>query len=734
MRKSKLVTILIALLCLSMLASCGATPQAVDRVYNTPTKLSAAKSGIIAENSRVQLSWDLEKGCVIVTDKLTGALWSSTPYDYYTADQNGGSYTENGLRSMLYVKYYDEGAKYEVEINSFKDSTYVSAKKTENGLYLTYYFDTVQIAVPILFAIEENGVSISLDINNIKEGSNKIISVSVAPFLASAKNNTDSYVFVPSGSGALINVDETGESRVYSEAVYGNDEAEQPLYHRQKTESVRLPVFGVKSEEKGLLAVVTSGAETADICANCGDAQYGYSSAYVRFNVRTKSVNMIQNTGGTQAAVSIYSENVVGIAKTTVQYILLDGDTPDYNTMAATYRAYLVDTEGLAQGVDTPDLMLNFLGGVKVRRLFLGVPYQVLKSLTDFSDVKDILTDISSRTSADMAFNLKGFGNGGLEYSTLGGGFAPSKTFGSAKDFAALTEYCKQQGIDSFFDLELVYFNKSGDGFTLNNAAVAADLERAVIFPFTFVKYDADKSGDKNMLANRLTLATSADKITAKAAKIGTAGVGLSSLSSVAWSDNQYSQYISKAHMSDDVKSLMTKLKAAGLKTFSEDANLYAALASDYVISAPTTSSQYNAFSEEIPFYQMVLRGSTGLSGGAINTAVNPQTEFLRSVSLGCSLGFTLCGKIDNEVITDHTDNVCALSVYSGLAEDIEVYVNRAKPLLRQLEGASIVSYSKADDLAVTRFSNGTVVYTNFGDTEVETELGTLGAKDFIYK
>src|SRR5690606_36969183 len=102
----------------------------------------------------------------------------------------------------------------------------VSSREIENGIELTYYFEEFDISIPIQYILRDDSLAISLDPTKIVENSSfQIMSVSVAPFLCSAANNAeDSYLFVPSGNGALMYTNQTvDKERSFSSEVYGFD-------------------------------------------------------------------------------------------------------------------------------------------------------------------------------------------------------------------------------------------------------------------------------------------------------------------------------------------------------------------------------------------------------------------------------------------------------------------------------------------------------------------------------
>ena len=84
----------------------------------------------------------------------------------------------------------------------------------------------------------------------------------------------DGFLFVPDGSGAIINFN-NGKTKVdaYSKEVYGEDisrrSTNSPITSR--TQKISLPVFGLVSNGSGFLAEITDGAAVASINASVGE-------------------------------------------------------------------------------------------------------------------------------------------------------------------------------------------------------------------------------------------------------------------------------------------------------------------------------------------------------------------------------------------------------------------------------------------------------------------------------
>lgn len=721
------------LLSISVLVSCGKEEVTQKgKAYSLPAEIKSVGSGIMAENDNIELSWDYDKSCVFVKNKQTGDIWSTIPYDIYSGKTEiTSNYVKNNLSSTLFVKYVDTENNVEIDLTSNADASYVSASKLKTGIRLTYYFDEAQISIPVSYRLEEDGVSVSVEVAQIAEGKDGVYKVSLLPFFASVKNNTDSYLFVPSGSGALMQVDDTVRTvRNYGEKVYGEDASNQGAYLTTESETVRMPVFGVKNQDNSLFAIITEGAETAEITATAGEKRFGYSSVYTTFNLRGKSEYSLKGSAKENNKVIKYSEELVDINAATVRYVLLSEEDSDYNGMAKYYRSYLMN-KGMKESTDIPDAMVTVLGGVKVRRLALGVPYQTISVLTDFEETKSILEDIISDTKASLAVNLKGFGPSGLDSGAYAGKYKTSSKFGGKKELKNLVSWTKEKGIDTFFDVDTIFFNESYKNFKIKNSALSPGYVRAKNYDYTIVVREQDTSSH-SYLVDRYSLAKSSKKLVLAARDLGIGGIGLSSLTKTAYSDYSKPEYYCKAHMSNDVTAILSTLKNNKVKSFGESANAYAAAGLDYVFNSPTTSSKLYVLDSEVPFYQMVFRGHTALSGATINLAENENTEFLKCMLTGSSLGFTLADEAERDVVTG-SHSAIGSSIYSGISSRIKDYISLAQPLYDALGSSEILTYESNGDIAETVFSNGIRVIVNYSDKDVNTDLGLVKANSFTF-
>ncbi len=712
------------------------TQTSANRVFSIPENVHETASQMVASNSRFSLFWDNEQKCLLLSDSLSDKIWSTIPYDFYSLPDTSGI-AKVRMESPVYIEYFDESAHAIKTSYGYVDALQngtVESGKTKDGFRVTYYFNALEISVPVLYVLHEDGLEMRLLINEIREGTKMIYSVSLAPFLCSAKAGTDSYLFIPSGSGALMSTEESSRGvRTFSGNVYGEDLAISKTEELVNEVPVRLPVFGVKDGDNAVCGIIGKGAETARIEAQAGDTEIGYSSVYTTFVLRSRNRIAVKGNFNLTSISTKLSDAMVDTDYASVTYYPLVGDSANYSGMAQVYRNQVFGN-GTAQVAEESALYLQFLGGATVQKNALGIPYKTLEAATTFSQAEDILKELSEATQTTPVVEMSGFGKTGLDIGKIAGGFGFGSVFGTADDLASLRQYCEEKNIPFFVEAELLKFNQSGKGVskftdcvkTINRTSAKQSLYLSTV-------YSENGRYPSWYLLQLSKVPEMADKFALVMDKHQLEGVSLRSLSSLIYSDNASAQHYAKNGFSDVVTAVLEKFKQSDKKISSADANAYAALLSDYILSSPTTSFKADGFDEEIPFYQMVFKGYVPTAVSSLNTAADARTQFLKAMESGSGLAFTVSASWKTE-FSDSVSEELRYSVYDNWKDEIIRLTNEAKPLLEAVSGATVVQHTiLTNGVRHTVFSNGTEVYVNYTTAAVDTPGGVVPARGFIF-
>lgn len=726
--KKRIFAAISAFILLIALCGCSGEKSSVKRFDDEHKKVTSA--GFVAsENNDFTLSWDSEHYRVLLTNKNNGTVWSALPSGLHEVRYDEDGFEENNhphTESPLTIEYVDPNSL-QVELlyaytGSLKKGDY-AIEKTENGIKITYYFSKQGISVPVEYKLLDDGINISIDPNGITENDEYIYRIILAPFFASAENTSDSdYLFVPSGSGALIYPKDWAADTAYtlSYPVYGTDLASENKENGavNNVEPVRLPVFGARQGNNAVCAIIEDGAECASVECSVGNTQYGYSSVYAAFQLRGYASNS-------------YSKNVIS-AKISVSYYPLFGEEADYIGMANRYRKYLNGKYGLEKTENDTELSVKLIGGTHISSQILGIPYDKLFVTTSLKESENIVKEIYENTGVSPAVSLVGYGTAGLDTDEIAGGFKVGSKFGGKKQLSALSDYCKKIGSSLFFDYDIIYFANSGGGIRkMFDYAVTPVGQRTIRYKTEFGT--GSSYSNKEYFVARKKLLQIGEKAVNTTTDLGVMGISYNTAAAGAYSDYSERKYYVKSGFAENYNEISAKAKQAGLLLAADNANDYAAVTSSLITCAPTQSAQNDLFTLDVPFYQIVFKGYVPMTSDAVNLAIDPESAVLRAAETGIGLSYTLTANYDKALMTaDQT--LFHASVFDGISEKLYKTVDSYSEYFDLIKNSAIKEHTVLKNgLRKTVFENGVTVYVNYSDNALQSENGTVNAKSYIY-
>lgn len=725
--------VLCIMMCVCLFAACG-KEEAVKSTasYNDPTEDSLS-SGEYTKTEDFTLSWDDEKKCVLLLDKKSNTYWSSIPYSYYTETEPEGIGMVR-MHSPIFVEYVvGQEIKTAYALVEAINNGYVIASECENGLRVTYYMPNFEISIPVEYTLCDDGLKVSLVISDICENENLVYNVSVSPFMCSAKNNTeDSYLFVPSGSGTLMYVDDKGRnSRAYHDLVYGTDYATTIEEKIVNKENISMPVYGAKQGNNAICAVITEGAEIAQINAEAGNEEYGYSAVWSTFLVRGINSLYVKDYQGYQSQISIATNDVVSLDKASVVFTPLSGEKANYMGMAEVYRNYLKDNYKIEKDKDFSTIYLKMLGGTLVSKNVLGIKTEELKVSTSYDDAKEIISEIKETTGVTPVVQMTGYGKYGLDIRKIAGGFKLSGDFGSVKNFI---KYCNSEDVSLYFDFDILHYSKGGSGISrYSDAATTVNKAIAKQYYFSPANYKRLTKNDFYYTVKREKIQPTANKLIKYLNKCDINGVSLSALSSTSYSGYPDKESYNKNGFETIVENVLESAKKAKKSVMASYAFDYAAVAADCIVESATKSSQNDGFDKDIPFYQIVMKGITPTAVSAINLAIDTQEQFLKAIETGSSLSFSLCSDWNDDYASSK-QSVFQFALYDTWKSTVVEMIKASEEFLSNVSDEEIKSHKEiSSGVYCTEFSNGTKVCVNYNDKKVATPIGQVEADSFKY-
>lgn len=742
--KKRILSVVICLFLLFSLTACGEggfTPS--QKAFDKEIQSSVPSTDeVIAKNDKYTLQYDSETGGVIIVDNAAGTVWQTCPKPEgeQEFDAMGMPIKRHGFpQSVLEVGYMDTkisggGNLVTTTYDGVLDTGRMVYKPIENGVTIEYYFDLQEFMIPVDYVLCDDYVSISVDSTKIQENDLKVTYVSIAPFLSSIPNDSeDSYLFYPSGSGALLSADSYNDQGIiYNAYVYGDDLTMEERYIATDETSIRMPVYGYKLGEKGGFVIIDDGAETAILNTNCGNTAYKFTTVFPSFQLRGYTTHLATSFNNTRNA-NIFPEYMIE-GKFSIRFYPLSGDNADYNGMADIYRDYLIDECGLTETDDDKAMSVSLIGGSEITKSFLGVPYKTLYATTTLEQANTIISEISDSVDS-LAVRLKGFGTSGVDKGKIGGGFEIGGNVGSVSQLKKLAESFAAN-VDLYMEYELVEYASSGSGFAyfgdavMNSGSIKSD------------QYIIDKAlrNNEEDLKYRLLRPIRFNDAVSKALKTNSkwnlGGVSFENLTSLSYSDysniNSSVDYNSKHNFDTAVSDALKLVKDNQQKLMASNANAYAAIAADIIENAPIASDKGFAFMEDVPFYAMVFKGYVPMTTESINTAVTPEKAVLGAVEGGMGLNYTVISQWDNSLINAFYPYFNT-TLYSTVKKDMLSTYGDLADYYESINGAKITSNTIiSSGVHCTTFDNGVTVYVNYNNNAAQTPAGEVAALDYI--
>jgi len=710
------------------------------RQYNSLKEYPEVTEEIVAENNILAILWDNESKQIYLYDKETDTKWGPRMVETAIDEETTISKKVPKVFSPIYISYYnrDNFAVMEniMASSAAIDKNAVAARKIDNGIMVRYDFVEEKISVSINYTLEDDHMVASIDKAQISEGSdNFIVSVSMAPYMCSvSEQDENSYIFVPSGSGALIYPEVTGSKILTTvEKVYGTDPAIKEDFKFFDGEAVRLPVYGAKIGNKGLFAIITDDAETSEIVTVSQDKNTRMTTVYARSYIRGYDIIDMPEGFGSGGTTKLMS-NPKFDTTFSVAYYPFSGEGCSYVDMADIYREYLYDSNDLELNKVKNDSALNLevIGGAETLQHFLGIPYYGLNSLTTVDDAKEIMKNISNITGGNYSMVLKGFGENGIDLGKPAGGGKISSDLGGWSDVKKLYKQANELNVDVFINFDTVRFEEGGYGCSKNNAAKSVNKKSVVL------TYKDKASGmpvtDAGIyrLVGRENLDTVNNKLLKKLKNNKINNVSLDTLTAISYSDYSDKKYFLSSNMGEQVFDILNEYKKANISVLGSNANAYAAVLCDCITNVPLSSSEYDGYDVSVPFYQMVFKGYTSMFSKPINSFYSIENGILKAVESGIGVTYSVVNKYDSDLkysLHNLSYVLTAEELYKEIDKD---YFKKFEKYFNSISGAKIIDHVIiSDKVRQTTFDNGVCVCVNYSEKDIIIDGKQIKAMDF---
>lgn len=566
------------------------------------------------------------------------------------------------------------------------------------------------------------GDFLSYDHGGIVE-SYPLTSLSLLRFFGAGTKEQEGYLFVPDGSGGLIyfNNGRVG-SPLYSARIYGPDAAIPSEETSSYTKQINhWPVFGVKHEDGGFLAIVEKGEALASIRGDIARDSVPYNAAFSVFEVTPKSSRRLDQ----HTEIVMYQRRMYR-GDLQVRYRFLKAEEADYVGMAASYQDYLVK-RGLLVPKTTVDVpfFLEVTGAVSAIRPILGIPRETALPLTTFKQAENLVHLLGERGIQKPILRYNGWLSGGLEH-VVPNKARLEKKLGTDADLKELKAALDKLGGVLYPDVRFleIYKTRPGDGFSVRrDAARAVTGLIAQVHPYDPVLLKPNLK-ESHYLLTPSRLDKFVDGFLKDYQLLNLEGVALSQFGQQIHSDfrGQEAGVIDRQEAVEMVKKQLAKFKNRKDRILLDGGNAFALPYAQAIMRAPLRGTQYDLLDREVPFYALVVRGYLDFAGPPLNLSPYWQEEVLKAVEAGAGLSFSWVYDGAEQLKGTRFAYLYDVGYEHWLERACQVY-DRVRAALEGLQGQTIVEHAQlAPGVYKTRFSGGDAVFVNYNEYPLEVE------------
>lgn len=561
--------------------------------------------------------------------------------------------------------------------------------------------------------------------------------ISVLSYFGAAGTDEEGSLFVPDGSGALINFN-NGKTAYppYQQSVYGTDRTMDLTDKPTVEQEVRLPVFGILKEKSAVLGIIEDGASVAAIRADVAGRLNSYNYVYPSYIVINKG-EVTLNASDQRRTLPKFQEEKVK-SDYTVRYAFLSGKDASYYGMAQYYRDYLLDRNGLPQVAaqlqsDNAPFYLQLIGGINKTKHFAGIPYESTESLTTFEQAQSIVNLLQQRGIDDISVKYSGWFNGGLSHKV------PEKikvdgSIGGKTGLQNLSNFAEENNIPFYLDVALVNANSTSGFKPSKDASITLRELPAALYPLDLALNRRDRASSPAYIVSPRLIEGYVDSMLKELTKFKVSGISLRDLADQLNSDYRKNNQIDRAEAEAISIQSLSKLREAGLDIIAEGGNAYALPFLSGITNAPMSNSHFKIEDEGIPFYQLVIRGIIDYTGAPYNLSsyTNSSQYVMKSLEYGANVAFEWVYE-PNRKMKD-TDFSNLYSVHYGLSLDqaTDIY-HEVNAFLKTVRGEPILVHEKlGDGVYKTVYGNGLFVIVNYNSSPVTVDGKTIQAEGYI--
>ena len=210
----------------------------------------------------------------------------------------------------------------------------------------------------------------------------------------------------------------------------------------------------------------------------------------------------------------------------------------------------------------------------------------------------------------------------------------------------------------------------------------------------------------------------------------GLTGVSLGDMTSALYGD-----YGKNTLSRDDTMAILEgnyeKVKNGVGSILADTANAYSFSSVDHITNVPMSSSEFDIFDEDVPFYQVAMHGLKPYSTEAVNGSADYKTLMLKALATGSNFNYDMLYKETNE-LKDTVYDIYFYANYKYWTEAAARGYELSGKVLGGTASERITGYETNGDVITTSYENGTVTKINISTGEINVNGTVYMLDDFL--
>jgi len=574
-----------------------------------------------------------------------------------------------------------------------------------------------------------------------------LTSINLLPYFGAANTNSQGYIFVPEGPGALIYLN-NGKTKtdVYMRPVYGRDYSTMPVteYTTALKGQIYLPVYGLKNGDNAFLAIIEEGEALAQVAAVVAGMRDSYNRVWALFDVIPNARVNLQSDDThadlrhlRQLAIMMYQARHY-LGDITVRYSFLSGENADYSGMARRYRQYLVDKYGLDR-IETKEglpLLLEIVGAYDRTKPVFGFPANVAQAATTYKQAEEIITDLLDSGIESVRVRYRGWLKGGVNH-VYPERMVVEPEVGSMSDLRQFLSLAKDKGIDVFLDVGFlnVLRNSALDGFvTFRDASRFLSRKSAFISDHNLASYQVKEGTERPILSPR-KLPSLVRSFLTDYTKLDIDGISLTFMGEQLNSDFRLDleELVDRQQAKQIVVDQAKLMSDQGLDIMISGGNAYMLPYAKYIVNAPMYSVGIILLDAQVPFYHMVVSGHVVRAGSPANLSdITGRPYVLKMLETGCVPYFVVTHSPSSDMKNTRFDYLYSTG-YSSIRDEILDLYNEVVQISADLWAQEIIDHEVImPEVSKTVYEDGTTIIVNYRSTPVEVDGLVIPAEDYL--